>query len=196
MSDPAQTAASTWTAWSVFAFFFALVTVLGFVAARWKSSGPQPAARMGPRRPPLRHRHHLVPARRGFVYRLHRGRGAGAGIRGRRLRFLCDAVYDHRVSDRVRGDAAAVERVPPAQLPDHRGFRRRPLRQSLAGAGGRAHRRARDDAVHRAATGRHAGGVRGHGFRRRCVRAAKSRWSSPSSSLRCTRIPVACARRR
>jgi SSS family solute:Na+ symporter len=25
-----------WTAWSVFAFFFALVTVLGFVAARWK----------------------------------------------------------------------------------------------------------------------------------------------------------------
>lgn len=26
-----------WTAWVVFAFFFALVTVLGFVAARWKS---------------------------------------------------------------------------------------------------------------------------------------------------------------
>ncbi|HST27649.1 MAG TPA: sodium:solute symporter [Rudaea sp.] len=25
-----------WTAWSVFAFFFALVTVLGFVAARWR----------------------------------------------------------------------------------------------------------------------------------------------------------------
>ena len=27
-----------WTAWSVFAFFFALVTVLGFVAARWKKA--------------------------------------------------------------------------------------------------------------------------------------------------------------
>ena len=27
-----------WTAWTVFAFFFALVTVLGFVAARWKAA--------------------------------------------------------------------------------------------------------------------------------------------------------------
>lgn len=27
-----------WTAWSVFAFFFALVTVLGFIASRWKKA--------------------------------------------------------------------------------------------------------------------------------------------------------------
>ena len=42
-----------------------------------------------------------------------------------------------------------------------------PLRQPGAGAGGRVHRHPRDDALHRAAAGRHRGGPRGDGHRRR-----------------------------
>jgi len=38
MSGAAVSAGIHWTAWAVFAFFFALVTVLGFVAARWKAA--------------------------------------------------------------------------------------------------------------------------------------------------------------
>ena len=46
-------------------------------------------------------------------------------------------------------------------------FRARPLRQSLAGAGGRHHRHRRHHALYRAAAGRPAGGDRRHGRRRR-----------------------------
>ncbi|HTA64753.1 MAG TPA: sodium:solute symporter [Xanthomonadaceae bacterium] len=38
MSGAAANTIVHWTAWTVFAFFFALVTVLGFVAARWKKA--------------------------------------------------------------------------------------------------------------------------------------------------------------
>ena len=44
-----------------------------------------------------------------------------------------------------------------ARLYHCRGFRARPVRQSLAGDGGIAHRNRRDDALHRAAAGRHPG---------------------------------------
>ena len=52
------------------------------------------------------------------------------------------------------------------KLRDARGLRGGPLRLQAAGAGGRDHRHPRDDALHRAAAGGHAGGARGDGHRR------------------------------
>ena len=49
---------------AVFAFFFVLVTVMGFVAAKWKK--PETLASIdewGPRRAPVRHLGHVVPDR-------------------------------------------------------------------------------------------------------------------------------------
>ena len=49
----------------VFIFFFLAVTVMGFLAARWRRADNQHTPRrMGPRRPVVRHLGHLVPARR------------------------------------------------------------------------------------------------------------------------------------
>ena len=59
---------------SVFVFFFALVTVIGFVAARWKAADLDHIARMGPGRAAVRPLDHLVPARRRSLHRLYRHR--------------------------------------------------------------------------------------------------------------------------
>src|ERR1700687_836030 len=121
-----------WVALAVFVFFFVLVTVMGFFAARWKA-GPVPAHldEWGAGWTAVRPLDHLVPGRRRFLYRLHRDRGAGAGLRGRRLWLLRAAVHHHRLSVRVRGDAIAVE-GGASQRPCHRG-RRGPRHLPIAG---------------------------------------------------------------
>ena len=70
---------------SVFVFLFGLVSVLGFVAARWRRAAvARPPRRVGPRRAQLRPLGHLVPGRRRPLHRLHVRRrpallfGAGA----------------------------------------------------------------------------------------------------------------------
>ena len=67
---------------AIFLFFFLLVTVMGFLAARWRraDSTGQPR-RVGPGRPRLRHVHLVVPDRRRHLHRLHVHRGAGDAVR-------------------------------------------------------------------------------------------------------------------
>ena len=129
---------------------------------------------MGARRPAFRHAHHLVPDRRRPLHRLHLHRRAGAGVRRRRHRVLRGALHDSDLSDPVPGVSAALVRLPQAQLHHGGGFRARPLRQSLAGAGDDHHRHRRHHALHRAATGRPPGGDRrdGHFRHRLCRRSA------------------------
>ena len=73
---------------SVFVFFFALVTVLGFVAARWKSGDLNSYHRMGSRRPPLRQMGDMVSAWRRSLYGLHGDRDPGGRLRHRRVGFF------------------------------------------------------------------------------------------------------------
>ena len=120
---------------------------------------------MGARRPPLRHHRDLVPDRRRPLHRLHLHRGAGADVRRRRDRLLRRAVHDHDLSDPVHRVPAPVVGRAQARLRHLGRLRARPLRQPLARAGDRAHRHPRDDAVHRAAAGRHPGRDRRHGDR-------------------------------
>ena len=76
---------------------------MGFVAARWRRADDMSSlARVGPRRPPLRHLDHLVPARRRPLHRLHVHRGARRDVRRRRDRLLRGALHDHRLSDHLR----------------------------------------------------------------------------------------------
>ena len=79
-------------------------------------------------------------------------------------------------------------------------FVRGPLRLQAAGARGGGHRPARDDALHRAAARRHPGGARDDGHRRRRRLAPGSRrtcrCSSRSRCWRPTPTPRGCARRR
>src|SRR5579875_2430346 len=96
-----------WVALGVFIAFFLLVTVLGFVAARWR---PRATARMGARRSSVRDDHHLVSARRRLRYGLYRHRRPGGGVRDGSGGFLRASVYDHRLSDRLHDHAALVER--------------------------------------------------------------------------------------
>src|SRR4029453_70551 len=89
---------------------------------------PRPPQRVGPRRPQLRHGHHLVPARRGPVHRLHLYRRPGAGVRSRRPGLLRPALHDHRLPVRVPGDAAAVVGGPQAPVRHPCRLRAWPLR--------------------------------------------------------------------
>ena len=125
---------------AVFIFFFALVTVMGFVAARWRRPDDAgPPRRMGPGRPQVRHLDHLVPGRRRFLHRLHRHRGSGAGLRGRRLRLLRAAVHDHRLSRSSSWSCRGSGSWRKRQGLCHRGRRRAwPLRLARARACGRA----------------------------------------------------------
>ncbi len=132
------------------------------------------AARMGPRRPALRHADHLVSDRRRPLYRLYFHRRSGARLRRRRDRVFRGALHDLHLSDPVPGVSAALVCLPQAQLHHAGRFRARPFRQSLAGAGGDDHRHRRDDALYRAAIGRPAGRHRRHGRlgHRLCRRSA------------------------
>ena len=66
--------------------------------------------------------------------------------------------------------AAAVVGLAPARLRHAGRLRPRPARLADAGAAGRDHRHRRDDAVHRAAAGRHRGGAQDDGRHRRAGR--------------------------
>ena len=128
---------------------------------------PPAARRVGARRPPLRHRDHLVPARRRPLHRLHVHRGAGARVRRRRGRLLRAALHDHRVPAGVPRDAEAVVGGLEAPVRDGGRLREGALRQSPPGDRHRVHRPARDDALHRAAARRHRGRDRRARHRRR-----------------------------
>ena len=139
---------------SVFVFFFALVTVLGFVASRWKAAD-------------LDHIHEWGLGGRRFgpwvtwfllggdLYTAYTVIAIpGRRLRDRRLRLLRRPLHDHHLSVPLSDDAAAVGGVAQARLHHRRRFRARPLRQWLARAGRRAHRHPRHHALYRAATRR------------------------------------------
>ena len=161
--------------------------------------GPGQPRRVGPRRPRLRHVHRLVPDRRRPLHGVHlRGRARPA-VRRQRDRLLRGAVHDRGLPADLPVPAAAVVGVPPARLRDACRLRGGPLRQPSPRPGGRAHRHPRDDALHRAAAGRHRGRARGDGLRRRrgqLGRRARRRCSSRSGCSPPTPTRPACARRR
>ena len=145
----------------VFVVLFLVVTVLGFLAARWRArERARPPRRVGAGRPQLRRLDHLVPGRRRPLHRVHLRRGAGADVRRRRDRLLRGAV--HR-SCSTRSSSWSLLRlwsvshrhgyVTPAD------FVRGRYGSPDPGAAGRDHRDRRDHAVHRAAAGRHRGGA-------------------------------------
>ena len=75
--------------WTALVVFVAAVRLHHLARLRRRALAPgrsRPAARMGPRRPALRHRRHLVPGRRRRLHRLHLHRRAGARLRRRRGR--------------------------------------------------------------------------------------------------------------
>ena len=98
------------TALVVFVALFALVTVLGFVAARWRRAKLDHLDEWGLGGRRFGTVDHVVPARRRPLHGLHVHRRSGARVRRRRGRLLRAAIHDHRLSARVHGDAAAVDR--------------------------------------------------------------------------------------
>src|SRR6266478_5563801 len=85
------------TALAVFLFFFALVTVMGLIAARWRR--PKTLAHLdewglGGRQ--VGTWITLVPSRRRFLHRIYGDRRSGSGLLGRCLWCFRIAVYDHR----------------------------------------------------------------------------------------------------
>src|SRR3979411_2931490 len=135
-----------WTALSVFVFFFALVTVMGFLASRWQSGGTTNKGA------------HLDEWGLG-------GRNFGTWITW----FLVGG--DFYTAYTVIAVPALVYAVgaygffalpyPIPALP--------PRRVAPAAARLGAHRHRRDDALHRAAAGRHGGGDQGPGPDRRAA---------------------------
>ena len=141
---------------------FAVVTVLGFMATRFKKGDtPRVARRVGARRTQVRHLGHLVPARRRPLHGVHLHRGAGGDVRdGLGRRVLRGALHDHPLPDHLHLHGAAVVGQPPARLRHDRRLRPGPLRLARPLARRRGHRVRRDDALHRAAAGRHPGRAR------------------------------------
>ena len=101
---------------------FLLVTVLGFMATRFRRGDePQQPRRVGPRRSQVRHVGDLVPARRRPLHGVHVRRGAGGDVRDRRgRRVLRGALHDHPLPDHLHLHGAALVGQPPARLRDHR----------------------------------------------------------------------------
>ena len=180
---------------AVFVFFFALVTVLGFVASRWKAAdlGHIHEWGLGGRR--FGPWDNLVPARRRPLHRLHGHRRARGRVRDRRLRVLRRALHDHHLPVPLPDHAAPVGGVAQERLHDRRRFRPRPLRQPRARTRGGRDRHPRDDALHRAATRRPGEGHRRPRLRRPGDHARTRRSRSHSSSSRSTPTRAACGRR-
>ena len=91
----------------------------------------------------------------------------GPGVRRRRGRLLRPPVHDRRLPGRVLRAGQALVGQPRQRLRHPGRLRPRPLRLADPGAARRPHRHRRDDALHRAAAGRHRGGAQGHGRDRR-----------------------------
>ena len=127
---------------------------------------PRQPRRVGPGRPRLRHVHRLVPDRRRHLHGVHVHRGARDAVRRQRGRLLRGAVHDRGLPAHLPVPAAALVGLAPARLRHAGRLRAGPLRLQAARARGRGHRHPRDDALHRAAAGRHPGGARGDGHRR------------------------------
>ncbi len=156
-------------AFTVLVALFLLVTVLGFMASRFRRADDlNTARRVGAGRAQVRHLGHLVPARRRPLHRLHVRGGAGRDVRHRRgHRLLRRALHDRALPDHLRLHGAAVVGEPPARLRHARRLRPRPVRRPRAvprRGGDRIHR---DDALHRPAARRHPGGAGGRRHRRR-----------------------------
>ncbi len=183
------------TATFVFVLFFVGVTIR--LRRRPLAQGrSRSTRRMGPRRPALRHDRHVVPAGRRSLYGLYVHRGPGARIRRGRDRLLRAALHDPDLSVRVRRVSEALEHREAPRLRNRRRLRSRALQQPHARAGGRGDGHRRDDAVHRAATGRHRSGDRRARLRYEGPASATCRSSSRSRFSRPTRTPRACAPRR
>ncbi len=118
---------------------------------------PHAPGRVGARRAQLRHLHHLVPARRRPLHRVHLHRGPRGGLRRRRHGLLGPPVRRDRLPDRVPDrPAPVVGRARPRLRHDGR-LRTRPVRLPVARPGRRRHRDHGDDALHRAPARRHPG---------------------------------------
>src|ERR1700704_1297069 len=118
---------------------------------------------MGAGRAAVRHLDHLVPGRRRFLYRLHRDRRPCAGLCGRRLRLLRAALYHHRLSLRLRGDAGVVEGGARQRSRQRGGCGARQYRLAWSRTRRRHYRHGRDHALYRAATDRDGRGDQGDG---------------------------------
>ena len=147
------------TALTVFVLLFGIVALMGFLAARWRQgSGPALAEwGLGGRRFGTVITWFLLG---GDLYTAYTFIAVpalmfGAGPIGFFAVPYTILIYPMLLS----GLPAAVVGCAPARLCHRRRFRARPFRQPLAGAGRRGHRPGRDDALYRAAAGRHAGGA-------------------------------------
>lgn len=143
-------------------------------SAAWDSWRPDGApqghgapGRVGPRRTQLRRLDHLVPDRRRPLHGVHVRRRAGADVRRRGGRLLRRAVHHRDLPAVLPGPDPALVGVAPARLRHPRRLRPDPLRLADAGAAYRHHRHRRDNAVHRAPTGRHRGRAQDDGRDRR-----------------------------
>ena len=150
---------------AVFIFFFGLVTVLGFVAARWHSPAARAPRRVGPRRAQLRQLDQLVPDRRRPLHGVHLRRRAGALFGTGALGFFA-VPYTIIVFPIVFMIAPRLWSVA------HRAATSRRRTSSAAATGprrsrwDRGHRHRRDDAVHRAPARRHRRGPQDDGDQR------------------------------
>ena len=186
--------------WTALIIFVAAVRLhhLARLRRRALAQGrPRPAARMGARRPALRHHRHLVPGRRRPLHRLHLHRRSGARLRRRRRRVLRGALHDRDLSDPVPGVSAALARLPQARLHHaRRDFVRGRFGNRWLALAVTDHRHRRHHALHRPAAGRPAGRHRRAGRLRHRLCRPICRWSSPSSFWPPSPIRAGCARRR
>ena len=185
---------------TVFIVLFLVVTVMGFLAARWRRAESMDSLDewgLGGRGFGTFITWFLLG---GDLYTAYTFIAVPAAMSRRaRSRLLRRAVHDRGLPDHLHVPAAAVVGLATGTATS-----RRPT--SCAGrygsrgavAGGRGHRHPGDDALHRAAAGRHPGRARGDGHRRQRA-TGSSRTCRCSSRSRCSRptpTPRACARRR
>src|SRR5919109_822217 len=155
-----------WEGIAIFVVLSALVTVLGFVAARWRRGDLDLLDEWG-----------LAGRRFGTVVTWFL---LGGDLYTAYTFVAVPAlVLDHQLPDRVRDDAEAVAGREEPRLRDRRRLREGPLRQPAARAARRDHGDHRDDAVRRAPDLRHRrrhppdGRERGRGARHVVPRARR-----------------------
>src|SRR5262245_50063737 len=144
-----------WVATYVFVAFFVLVTVMGFVAARWRAGDLDQLHEwgLGGRRFGAWISWFLIG---GDLYTAYTVIAVPAlvyavGAYG----FFAVALYHHHLSLAVRRLPAPVVGDAQARLSDGRRLRPGPVRQQVAGAGYSVDRYPCHHALHRAAAGRH-----------------------------------------